>query len=242
MRVRERLRGTIGRGTSVLVLAVCVLAAGAATGYAVKRDDGQAAHACYRAMKDGSPAHYAPLRLVSSDASCRRNERSLTWDLHGSPGPAGPAGPTGPAGPAGPPGQGSADCDLERRIAAAVPGFQTSGTCAPPPFCNDDGFEPNDTLAQATPVDLGTTTSATACAISDDVYAVAAGGRTVTASLSFDSTAVLEIALLDSSGDMLASAAGSSPQAVSAPGPVAGTVYVRVHVVDVAQGDYTLSL
>jgi hypothetical protein len=123
-----------------------------------------------------------------------------------------------------------------------VPGFQTSGKCAPPPLCNDDGFEPNDTLAQATPVALGTTTSGVACAVNDDLFAVAAGGNTVTASLTFDSTAVLEVALLDSSGAVLASAAGSSPQTVSTPGPVAGTVYVRVHVVDIAQGAYTLSL
>jgi hypothetical protein len=232
-----------GRGTSVLVLAACLLAAGAATGYAVKRDDPGAAHVCYRVAKDGSPARYAPLRLVTSSADCRRNERPLVWDLHGTPGPPGATGATGPAGPVGPPGPAaSADCDLERRIAAAVPGFQTSGTCTPPPLCNDDGFEPDDSPAQATPVDVGTTTSATACAISDDYYAVAAGGRVVTAHLTFAASALLEVALLDSAGDVLASAAGSSPQTVSTPGPVAGTVYVRVRVVDVAQGDYTLSL
>ena len=115
--------------------------------------------------------------------------------------------------PPGPIGQGAgADCDLERRIAAAVPDFQTSGSCAPPPLCNDDGFEPNNTLAQATPVDLGTTTSAVACALNDDLFAVPAGGATVTASLTFDSTAVLEVALLDSAGNVLASAAGGRPQ------------------------------
>jgi hypothetical protein len=64
----------------------------------------------------------------------------------------------------------------------------------------------------------------------------------VTASLTFDSTAVLEVALLDSSGAVLASAAGSSPQSVSTPGPAAGTVYVRVRAMGNAQGAYTLSL
>jgi hypothetical protein len=123
-----------------------------------------------------------------------------------------------------------------------VPGFQTAVTCAPPPFCNDDGFEPNDTFAQATPVDLGTTTSAVACAVSDDLFAVSAAGRSVTASLTFDSTVVLEVALLDSSGAVIASASGSSPQSVSTAGSVAGTVYVRVRAVGNAQGPYTLAL
>ncbi|MDP9256888.1 MAG: hypothetical protein M3Q31_10085, partial [Actinomycetota bacterium] len=134
------------------------------------------------------------------------------------------------------------DCDLERRIAAAVPAFQTSGACAPPPPCSDDGFEPNDTLAQATAVDLVTTTSGVACAANDDVFAVPAAGSTVTATLTFEATAVLEVALLDSSGAILASASGSTPQSVTTPGPVAGTVYVRVRAVGNAQGAYTLSL
>ena len=64
----------------------------------------------------------------------------------------------------------------------------------------------------------------------------------MTASLTFDTTAVLEVALLDSSGTVLASAAGSSPQSVSTPAAAAGTVYVRVRVVGIAQGSYTLSL
>ena len=53
---------------------------------------------------------------------------------------------------------------------------------------------------------------------------------------------MLEVALLDSAGNVLASAAGSSPQSVSTPGAVAGTVYVRVRAVGNAQGSYTLSL
>jgi len=54
------------------------------------------------------------MRLVTQNASCRRNERPVSWNVRGpqgDPGPAGPAGPAGadgapgPAGPAGPPGQ-----------------------------------------------------------------------------------------------------------------------------------------
>src|ERR1051325_3023313 len=99
MRGRDRLRGMLGRGTSVLVLSLCTLAAGAATGYAVKHTDTTSVHACYRVMKDGSPARNATLRMVASDATCRRNERALDWDLHGTAGPTGPTGATGPAGP-----------------------------------------------------------------------------------------------------------------------------------------------
>ena len=133
---RERVRRLLGTGTGVLLLAICVLAIGAAAGYAVNRDDQQVVRACYRVAKDGSPALYAPLRVVDSAADCKRSERPLVWNLRGpqgvsgpagAAGPAGTAGPTGetgpagPAGPPGPPGPSAEDCDLERRIAKAVP-------------------------------------------------------------------------------------------------------------------------
>jgi hypothetical protein len=249
MRADGRNGWWLSRGTRVLVLAVTALAVGAVAGYAVNRDDSQVLHACYRVAADGTPpARGAVLRIVSDATDCRANERSLVWNLRGPAGPAGPAGatgPAGPAGPAGPPGSSSPsapDCDLETRIAAAVPGFQVSGSCAPPPLCNDDGFEPNDTIAQATLVDPVSTTSGVACAGNDDVFAVAAAGTVVTASLTFDTTAVLEVALLDASGNVLASAGGSSPQSVSTPTPVTGTIYVRVRAMGNAQGAYTLSL
>jgi len=249
MRGRNWIGRALSTGTGVLVVSTCLLAVGAGAGYAVNRDDSPVVHACYRVAKDGTPSRASILRVVDAGSDCRRNERPLIWNLRGpqgpaglagAAGPAGPAGPTGPAGPAGP--SAAVDCDLERRIAAAVPGFQVSGACAPPPLCNDDGFEPNDTLAQATAVDLGTTTSAVACAANDDLFAVPAAGASVTATLTFDSTAVLEVALLDSSGAVLVSASGSSPQSVTTPGPVAGTVYVRVRAQGDAQGAYTLSL
>jgi hypothetical protein len=128
------------------------------------------------------------------------------------------------------------------RIAAAVPGFQTSSNCAPPAPCNDDGFEPNDSLTQAIALDLGTTTSAVACSGNDDYFAIAGVSGVVTATLTFDTNAVLEVAPLDSSGATIASASGSTPQTVSTPGAVTGTVYVRVRAEGNAQGAYTLSL
>jgi hypothetical protein len=251
MRGGGRIRRVLRRGTGVLVLAVCALAACVAAGYAVGREDSPAVHACYRVTKDGTPARRAVLRPVTDEDSCRRNERPLTWNLRGPAGPEGPAGPSGfagppgPAGPVGPAGPAAAGggCDLERRIAAVVPGFQTAPACAPPPLCNDDGFEPNDTIAQATLVGTTTTTSAVACAANDDLFALPVAGATVvTASLTFDANAVLEVAFLDSSGGVLASVAGSSPQSLDTPGPVSGTVYVRVRAMGNAQGAYTLSL
>ena len=53
---------------------------------------------------------------------------------------------------------------------------------------------------------------------------------------------MLEVALLDSSGAVLASASGSSPQSVTTPHAVAGTVYVSVRALGNAQGSYTLAL
>jgi hypothetical protein len=255
MRGRERVRRLLGTGTGVLVLAVCALGIGAAAGYAVNRDGQQVVRACYRVAEDGSPAAYAPLRVVDSATSCKSSERPLVWNLRGPrgvPGPAGaagaagptgeagPAGPAGPVGPQGPPGPAAVDCNLERRIAKAVPNFVSSPNCGPPPLCNDDGWEPNDSIATATPIDIGTTTGGTACVDSDDYFAVPAAGRSVTARLTFESTAVLDIALLDSAGTVLASASGSSPQTVGTPGPVAGTLYVRIGVVGNAQGAYEL--
>ena len=51
------------------------------------------------------------LRVVSDASECRAGERVVTWDRHGTPGPAGPAGPAGPVGPAGPQGPPLASLD-----------------------------------------------------------------------------------------------------------------------------------
>jgi hypothetical protein len=242
------MKRALGTGTGVLIVAACALAVGAGAGYAVSRDDATVVHACYRVARDGSPAARATLRVVSGSATCRRHERPLTWNLRGPQGPAGvpgEPGPAGPAGPAGPPGPAApAGCDLEQRIAKAVPTFQTSDACTPPPLCNDDPFEPNNTIAQAVPLDLGTTTSAIACAGNDDLFAVATTGAGLTATVTFDTSTVLEVALLDTSGStVLAGYSGSSsPLTVSTPAGTTGTVYVRVRAVGNAQGAYTLSL
>ena len=90
--------------------------------------------------------------LVVPDAKasgCRSWETPLSWGVVGPAGAAGPAGATGqagpagkdgaagPAGPAGPAGApGGLSCADESRIAAALPSFAVSPSCAPPV---DDG-------------------------------------------------------------------------------------------------------
>jgi hypothetical protein len=241
MRGRDLMKRAVGTGTGVLIVAACALTVGAAAGYAVNRDDATVVHACYRVHKDGSPAG-GPLRVVSASASCRRSERPLVWNLRGPQGPAGDPGPPGPAGPPGP--SAAADCNLENRIAKAVPTFQMSDACTPPPLCNDDSFEPNNTVAEAVPLDLGTTSSAVACAGDDDLFAVATGGQPLTATVTFDPATVLDVAFLDTSGtNVLASVtSGSSPLTVATPAGTTGTVIVRVRAVGNAQGTYTLFL
>ena len=147
-------------------------------------DDTQVVHACYRVTKDGTPTRRS--HLAGDRCGQRMSPQRAPADLEPprSAGPAGIPSVAGPGGHAGPQARAEApqhrrravDCDLERRIAAAVPAFQTSGACAPPPPCSDDGWEPNDTLAQATAVTLGTTTSGVACAANDDIFAAPAAG------------------------------------------------------------------
>ena len=89
--------------------------------------------------------------LVVPDAKasgCRSWETPLSWGIvgpagapgaagaagpAGATGPAGRAGEAGPVGPAGPTGApGGLSCADELRIAAALPSFAVSASCAPP--------------------------------------------------------------------------------------------------------------
>ena len=96
-------------GTPLRALLLTLLAAapaGGAVAVTVRSHETAVIHACV--------GRTGRMRLVSQNASCRRNERPVSWNVRGpqgDPGPAGPAGPAGadgapgPAGPAGPPGQ-----------------------------------------------------------------------------------------------------------------------------------------
>ena len=211
----------LGTGTGVLVLTACALAVGAGAGYAVNRDDSPVVHACYRVAKDGSPANGATLRAVSASATCRRNERPLTWNLRGPQGP-------------GPGADGAAGSGRTRRACRSPPGLRraaatSSGAsprpcrasrrrpnCAPPPPCNDDGFEPNDSLAQAiarrsrhddlgaSPAPATTTTSRRR-----------RQARIVTATLTFDTTPCSRSPCSTARAPRSRARPGSSPQTVT---------------------------
>ena len=96
-------------GTPLRALLLTLLAAapaGGAVAVTVRSHETAVIHACV--------GRTGRMRLVTQSASCRRNERRVSWNVRGpqgDPGPAGPAGPAGadgapgPAGPAGPPGQ-----------------------------------------------------------------------------------------------------------------------------------------
>ena len=159
MRGRERMRRMLGTGTGVLVLASCVLAVGA--GARLCGQPRRLARSCTPATawtKDGTPrAQRAAARSSTGDATCKSNERPLVWNLKGPPGPAGRRGRARPA-PARPAPRAPAPVPPVRVLPAVrrlrpraphrqrrCPSFETSGSCAPPPLCNDDGFEPNDT-------------------------------------------------------------------------------------------------
>jgi len=89
-----------------IVPAVLACAAGAGASVAVVGNSSTPAteviHAC-RHAKNGL------LRVVAADATCRRSERALAWNLSGEAGPPGATGPTGPAGPPGPVGPAGSD-------------------------------------------------------------------------------------------------------------------------------------
>ena len=195
------------RSTGVLVLAACALAVGAGAGYAVSRDDSPVVHACYRVDKDGTPA------AQGAAAARRRRARSAArtsarW-CGTSRGPAGPRGragrrpgPAGPAGPAGPLRPSGADCDLERRIAAAVPGLRDRPAAARRRrSATTTASSPTTRSRRRPPVDSRhhhlRRSRAPATTISSRSRRP---GSVVTASLTFDTTAVLEVALLDASG------------------------------------------
>lgn len=89
------------------------------------------------------------VRIVG-DGNCRQAEQSLAWNQSG------PSGPQGPQGERGPVGESPNACELERRIAAALPGFVATTGCVPagppsgPPTATCDDGDPT-TIDRGTP-------------------------------------------------------------------------------------------
>ena len=85
-----------------LVLGCVGLSLGlAASAVAAQGGDPTIIHACIPRERERESG---PARIVGPNDTCRRNERSVYWNVTGPAGPPGPAGPVGPAGPQGPAG------------------------------------------------------------------------------------------------------------------------------------------
>ena len=86
-----------------------------------RRPSSAVINACVK-KKDGR------VRIVAAAATCRRNERAVSWNAQGQPGPAGPtgaagqAGPTGAAGASGPAGPAGLKGDSGARGATGAAG------------------------------------------------------------------------------------------------------------------------
>lgn len=90
-RVRDLTHSTRGARLTVLLLSIVVLAGLSALVYAgIPGRDGTIT-GCYK-KESGQ------LRVVDAKKPCKRNERRLTWNQRGRPGPTGPQGERGPQG------------------------------------------------------------------------------------------------------------------------------------------------
>ncbi len=91
----------MNRRTIVIVAAVAAVLVGTAAIATAASGGSTTINAC-RNLRHGL------VRIVFSDAACKRNEAKLSWNIQGPAGSAGPAGEPGPAGPAGPKGDAGA--------------------------------------------------------------------------------------------------------------------------------------
>ena len=92
----------------ILGVVAAVVAATAGITYATVPDGAGVIHACYKVDKQGQITD-GTLRLIDpsstgANASCKKDEASLSWNQTGQPGPAGPQGPKGDPGAQGPQG------------------------------------------------------------------------------------------------------------------------------------------
>jgi len=108
------------------------------------------------------------MRLVTQSASCRRNERPVSWNVRGPQGDPGPAGPAGPAGADGAPGANGAD---------GAPG--PAGPAGPPGQIGERGPQ-GPKGDPGTSIDALETLNGIACR---------AGGRNGTVALTYDASA-----------------------------------------------------
>lgn len=116
--------------------------------------------------------------------------------------------------------------------------------------CSPDGFEPNDDIAAARPIQAGTTTAnlcETETTYDSDLFSVAIGaGQAITATLRFDaSLGDLDLALVDASENFLAVSEGvTSIETLTWSGASATTAYLVVfgYGLEPLEVDYTLEV
>lgn len=115
----------------------------------------------------------------------------------------------------------------------------TTTTITPQP-CAPDRFEPNNTLASATPVSPGTLTGLTACAADrDDWYGItlAAGQRLDGNVLHAYRDGDLDIEILDAAGATVGGAGQTRDnEPFSFTAPSSGTFYLRIYPYDDGRG------
>ena len=85
-----------------VLVPLCLLAAVGGGAFAATTGGG---HSTTETITACAAKSSGSMRLVSSGASCRANERRLVWNVRGPKGSAGPPGPAGPAGAPGPAGE-----------------------------------------------------------------------------------------------------------------------------------------
>lgn len=116
----------------------------------------------------------------------------------------------------------------------------TSPRCLP-----DDPFEPNDVLAEATPLTSGVERWAVACSNNDDYYSISAGvGATITADVAFiDEDGDIDLRLFDPSGAQVASAGSTTDdETISYVTAVAGEYTLRVYGYNGAENVYGVTM
>lgn len=85
------------RGIRLTALAAAILAGSTAVAFAASQviGSGGVIHACYKKQN---------VRLVDANVACKNNERRISWNVQGPPGPQGLPGRDGAPGLQGPPG------------------------------------------------------------------------------------------------------------------------------------------
>ena len=126
-------------------------------------------------------------------------------------------------------------------------GLRVDVDCAPPPECEDDPFEDNDGIGNATPIEAGVPQDARVCAGDDDYFAFEApvAGCSFIASVNHvNANGDLDLRLLDVDGGRISSSeTAADVERLSGTLEAAGVHFLRIYLFDdVAGNDYTVNV